>query len=182
MMIFGPWSYLWNAGLFVLFAPTFMLRSSYYVSIIFSKESSVVHCVLSLDLPGWPTEACFISEQGKLHITCTHVYRPLTKLREGSVFTPVCHSVHRGVSVHGGFCLGGSLFRGSLSGGSLSRGFSVRETPRTVSWCFFSTWGRVWVHRLNSKGRVWVHHLSLSSGHHRNDILQWPSSLIPWLK
>ena len=97
-----------------------MLRSSYYVSIIFSKESSVVHCVLSLDLPGWPTEACFISEQGKLHITCTHVYRPPTKLREGSVFTPVCHSVHRGVSVHGGLCLGGLCSGGLCLGVSLS--------------------------------------------------------------
>ena len=42
-------------------------------------------------------------------------------LREGNVFTPVCDSVHREVSVQeGGLCPGG---------GSLSRGVSVRETP-----------------------------------------------------
>ena len=39
---------------------------------------------------------------------------PATKLREGNVFTPVCHSVHRrvsvqGISVQGGLCPGGSL-------------------------------------------------------------------------
>ena len=45
-------------------------------------------------------------------------YRPQTKLREGNIFTPVGHSVHRG---------------GSLSGVYLSRGVSVREIPRTVT-------------------------------------------------
>ena len=35
--------------------------------------------------------------------------------------------------------------------------------------CFFSTWGR-----------VWVHHLSLSSGHRRNSNGQWLSCPIPW--
>ena len=66
---------------------------------------------------------------------------PATKLREGYVFTDVCDSVHREVSVPacttghmtgrvsvwGGLCLRGSLsrglsVRGSLSGGSLSGG------------------------------------------------------------
>ena len=45
-------------------------------------------------------------------------YRPQTKLREGNIFTPVGHSVHRG---------------GSLSGVYLSRGVSVKEIPRTVT-------------------------------------------------
>ena len=69
-------------------------------------------------------------------------------LGQGNVFTPVCHSVHRGVSVPacitgrmtGGLCPGGSLsggvpvqgvsVQGSLCpGGSLYVGVSVRETP-----------------------------------------------------
>ena len=79
---------------------------------------------------------------------------PATKLRQGNVFTPVCHSVHRGeVSVQGGLCLGGSLSRevsfqgvsvlgvsvqgGLCPGGSMSRGVSVwREVsvrPHTVT-------------------------------------------------
>ena len=50
-------------------------------------------------------------------------YRPQTKLREGNVLTPVCDSVHSGVSVQGrGLCPGGSLSReGLCPGGSLSR-------------------------------------------------------------
>ena len=78
-----------------------------------------------------------------------YFYRPQTKLREGIIFTPVYHSVHRrrvlcpgkslsgGFSVQGGLCPGGlcpggslsrgSLSRGSLSRGSLSRGVSVRR-------------------------------------------------------
>ena len=71
---------------------------------------------------------------------------PATKLWQGNVFTPVCHSVHggclcpsmhhrshdRGVSVKGGLCPGGSLSRGSLSGrslcpGSLCPGVSLSE-------------------------------------------------------
>ena len=62
---------------------------------------------------------------------------PATKLRQGNVFTPVCHSIHRGglcpsmhheghhdqgVSVQGGLCLGRSLSWGFLSRGSLSGG------------------------------------------------------------
>ena len=44
-------------------------------------------------------------------------YHPQTKLREGSVFTPVCDSVHRGggVSQH-------AMGRGSAQGGCLARG------------------------------------------------------------
>ena len=63
----------------------------------------------------------------------TTCYRLQTKLREGNVFTPVCDSVHRRVSVQGGICPGvrvsvqrwGSLSRGGglcPGGGSLSRG------------------------------------------------------------
>ena len=81
-------------------------------------------------------------------------------LGQGNVFTPVCHSVHRGVSipacttgrmtggslsrgslsrgvsVQGGLCPGGSLSRGvSVQGGSLSRGISVQGSlsPMGVS-------------------------------------------------
>ena len=43
---------------------------------------------------------------------------PATKLRQGNVFTPVRHSLHRGVSVHGVSVRGVSV-----------RGFIVRETP-----------------------------------------------------
>ena len=74
-------------------------------------------------------------------------------LGQGNVFTPVCHSVHKG----GGLCpsmrhrsrdrrsLSGGLsvqgvsvqgvsVQGSMSRGvSLSRGVSVREAPRTVT-------------------------------------------------
>ena len=32
-------------------------------------------------------------------LSLTHCYRPQTKLREGNVFTPVCHSVHGGLPV-----------------------------------------------------------------------------------
>ena len=53
-------------------------------------------------------------------------YRPQTKLREGNVFTSVCDSVHRGISVQRGSLTGGSLSRGGfLSGGSVQRGTSV---------------------------------------------------------
>ena len=59
-----------------------------------------------------------------------HYCRPQTKLQEGNVSTPVCHSVHMGGSVpacitkgslsSGGLCLGG------LCLGGLSRGVSVQ--------------------------------------------------------
>ena len=47
------------------------------------------------------------SEKGDIPYTVTNDYRPQTKLREGNVFKPVCHSVHRGrVSACGfGGCL-----------------------------------------------------------------------------
>ena len=57
-----------------------------------------------------------------------YCYRPQKKLREGNDFTPVCDSVHRGVSVQGVSVQGGSL----SSECSLSMGVSVRETPRMV--------------------------------------------------
>ena len=43
---------------------------------------------------------------------------PATKLRQSNVFTLVCHSVHRGISVRGVSVQGGYV-----------RGVSVRETP-----------------------------------------------------
>ena len=46
---------------------------------------------------------------------------PATKLWQGNVFTPVCHSVHGE---------GGSLSRGSLSRGSRSRGSLSGRPPR----------------------------------------------------
>ena len=49
---------------------------------------------------------------------------PVTKLRQGNVFTPVCDSVHRGVSVLA--CTTGHMTRGSLFRGSLSWGVSVQ--------------------------------------------------------
>ena len=71
---------------------------------------------------------------------------PATKLRQGNIFTPVCQSVHKGVSVpacptghmtrgslFGGLCLGGGLCPGVVSvqrglcpGGFLSKGLSVQ--------------------------------------------------------
>ena len=44
---------------------------------------------------------------------------PATKLRQGNVFTPVCDSVHGGVSVPAGTT-------DHITGGSLSRGVSVQ--------------------------------------------------------
>ena len=57
-----------------------------------------------------------------------YFYRPQTKLREGIIFTPVYHSVHRrrvlcpGKSLSGGFSVQGGL----CPGGPLSRGFSLQ--------------------------------------------------------
>ena len=57
--------------------------------------------------------------------------QPATKLRQGNVFTPVCNSVHRGVSVPActtGHITRGSLSRGTSVQGSLSRGSLSRES------------------------------------------------------
>ena len=53
-----------------------------------------------------------------------YVYRPQTKLGQGNVFTPVCHSVHRGVynrgvcirgvSTSGGVCIGDVCMGGGM--------------------------------------------------------------------
>ena len=60
-------------------------------------------------------------------------------LGQGNVFTPVCHSVHQGVSVPA--CTTGHMTGGSLSRGSLSRGVSVQG----VSVLGVSVWGvSVW--------------------------------------
>ena len=50
----------------------------------------------------------------------SHLYRPQTKLREGDVFTPVCDSVHRGISVQGSLS-------GDLSPGISLEGVSVQD-------------------------------------------------------
>ena len=60
----------------------------------------------------------------------------IKKLRQGNVFTPVCDSVHKGVSVQGGVSVGGVSVRRSLSRGSLSRRVSVqgsRSLSRSLS-------------------------------------------------
>ena len=63
--------------------------------------------------------------------------QPATKLRQGNVFTPVCDSVHRRVSVQGSLCPGGSLSRGVSVGESLSTVVSVQG----VSVQGVSVWG-----------------------------------------
>ena len=55
-------------------------------------------------------------------LNCLSLLPPVTKLRQGNVFTPVCHSVHGGVSAqHAAHDQGGLSGGGSLSGGSPSR-------------------------------------------------------------
>ena len=54
-------------------------------------------------------------------------YLPPATKRQGKVFTPVCDSVHRRVSVQGRSLSGGLSVQGvSVQEGSLSRGVSVR--------------------------------------------------------
>ena len=47
-------------------------------------------------------------------------YRPQTKLRKGNVFTPVCHSVHRGRAWQGAcmvrVCMAGGMHGGHVAG------------------------------------------------------------------
>ena len=57
-------------------------------------------------------------QQSKAQVVC-HNYRPKRSFGQGNIFTPVCHSVHRGVSQHalqvspGGVWSGGSpIFQG----------------------------------------------------------------------
>ena len=54
-------------------------------------------------------------------LNCLSLLPPVTKLRQGNVFTPVCHSVHGGVSAQHAAHDQGGLLGGSLSGGSPSR-------------------------------------------------------------
>ena len=65
---------------------------------------------------------------------------PAMKLRQGKVFTPVCDSVHGGVSVQGGLCPGVSV-QGGLCQGNPSYGF-VREVSIPLEcilvWFIFS--------------------------------------------
>ena len=52
--------------------------------------------------------------------------QPATKLRQGNVFTPVCHSVHRGGWVSVPACTTGHMTGGGvLSGGSLTAGLCL---------------------------------------------------------
>ena len=52
--------------------------------------------------------------------------QPATKLRQGNVFTPVCHSVHRGGWVSVPACTPGHMTGGGvLSGGSLTAGLCL---------------------------------------------------------
>ena len=55
------------------------------------------------------------SRQGQ-RVLYNNIYRQQTKLREGNVFTPVCHSVHKG-----GLCPGEVSVWGLCPGGSLSQ-------------------------------------------------------------
>ena len=121
---------LWTAG--NIDVQNFFLRGQYLIP-LFSNKAILfwnLFCVIviwsqlvAVADPGFlrPNSLCLVERslivKRDLSFLCSvHVagYRPQTKLREGNVFTPVCHSVHRG---------------GSLSGGYLSRGVSVRETP-----------------------------------------------------
>ena len=61
-------------------------------------------------------------------------YRPQTKLLEGNVFTPVCHSVHgRGVPLGAGVCLwvrgGGASGSGRCASGSMGVCLCVHTPP-----------------------------------------------------
>ena len=80
--------------------------------------------------------------------TFTCFLQAATKLWQGNVFTPVCHSVHMGVSVPActtghmtrGLCAGGVSVQGGLylvgvpvqEGGLCPGRVSVREAPHTV--------------------------------------------------
>ena len=108
-------------------------------------------------------------------------YRPQTKLREGNVFTPVCDSVHRGVSVQGvslsrGVSLqwGVSVCRGSLSGGEfLSRGLCPGGfCPRGLSPEGVSVQGGGHLSRGVFSRGVFVQRASLSG-----DVSVWGGSL-----
>ena len=92
-------------------------------------------------------------------------------LREGNVFSRVCQSTEGGWSPCDHYpwsmvpyCTG--LPRSCPCSPSRHRDLTWPWPPAR------------WI--LYSRGRVWVHHLSLSSGHRRNGIRRWPSSLIPW--
>ena len=81
----------------------------------FSEMSTIVRCrIVCLH---------FVNIKYLHRSRALHLDRPQTKLWEGNDFTPVCHSVHRGISVQGGLCPGVSVQRGGLCpGGSLSGG------------------------------------------------------------
>ena len=55
--------------------------------------------------------------------------RPQTKFGQGNVFTPVCHSVHRGVWLQGGSATRGAACRGSASRGVCLQGKGWADPP-----------------------------------------------------
>ena len=71
---------------------------------------------------------------------------PATKLGQGNIFTPVCHSVHRG-GVHG--CSRGGM-RGCSGGCMVALGGTCVVAPGGCAWLF---WGGVW---LLPGGHVWL--------------------------
>ena len=66
-------------------------------------------------------------------------YRPQTKLREGNVFTPVCHSVRKGGLCPGEVSVWGSLSRGvsvpACTIGHMTRWSLSRRVPVRGGFC-----------------------------------------------
>ena len=61
--------------------------------------------------------------------------------------------------------------------------FNQKDHFISSQWDSTCNFGRFKTYKLcfiYCRGRLWVQHLSLSSGHRRNDIRWWPSTLIPW--
>ena len=75
-----------------------------------------------------PTQQTVLTLHGcvfrrKYLATVIYFYRSQTKLGQGNIFTPVCHSVHGGGLLPGGACSwGGAWSRGYAPGGCLVQG------------------------------------------------------------
>ena len=88
---------------------------------------------------------------------------PATKLREGNVFTPVCHSVQGGSLSRGSLSRGVSV-EGSLRGGSLSRGSVSGRPPYGNLWTVHSLLECILVHnRISSIFTREVHRVPLTT-------------------